>query len=394
MDLTTFTVAALLALGLLGADAVLHAGSVEVEAAIALKDEPISIDEVSLAEEFQGELDAVTRISSVVPTLEIRPRGDTGVGMALAQMLGAKKLAYAVQRQFGYGHDTIRFTLFTDSNELRGLIHGDSHVAGHVHRVMVPKPDEPLITFVHRSALWTASQLAPYSTALYLVQKHASDRDFAEAIALIDRVKALLPATPMSFDRAMFDNLLGLIALFKNDPQAAKAAFGSAMSYDLTNPVPFINAAFVDVQLGDYKTAAERMAQLVRDAPPRNRVLLATAYMTWGAALMGSKDLRDADRMLAQATAINPRSATAYALYAEAKELQGDRAAAERLGYRAGEETATFENYAEMAALYFHLAWQGDQPVTPNKFSNPTLVTLLGRVRHAEGKKTQQVRSQ
>lgn len=376
MDLTTITLAVLLALGLLGTDAVVHAGSVEIEATIAPNIETVSIDEITLADEFQDQFDSITGTASVVRPPEIRARGDTGIGMALAQAVGAKKVAYAVQRQLGYRPDTIRFTLFVEGKALRGLIHGHSHLIGNINQVMTPNPDEPLIAFVQRSALWAASQLAPYSTALYLTQKHASDRQFGDTIALINHVKAILPPTPTSLDRALFDNLLGLIALFNNDIQAAKKSFSTAMFDDLTNPVPFLNAAFVDLQLDDYQKAADRIAQLVRDAPPRDRILLGTAYMTWGAALMGLNDLHRADQMLAKATTVNPRSSTALALWAEAKELEGDTAAAERLKYRAGVESATFENYGEVAALYFHLAWQNNQPVTLNKFANPGVVTF------------------
>jgi hypothetical protein len=140
---------------------------------------------------------------------------------------------------------------------------------------------------VRRCALWSGSQLAPYSTALYLMQQHASDKDFTDVTALVEHAKGLLPPTPTSFDRALLDNLLGLVALFKNDPSAARKAFNDAMVEDPTNPVPFLNAAFTDMQFNEYQKAADRMAELVRLAPPSNKVLRATAYMTWGAARMG-----------------------------------------------------------------------------------------------------------
>jgi tetratricopeptide (TPR) repeat protein len=376
MDPTTIIIAVLLGIGLLGADAVIHTGSVEIEATIAPKIETVSIDERSLTDEFQDQFDAITSTRSVVRPPEIRARGDAGLGLALAQAVGAEKVAYALQRQFGYKPDTIRFTLFVQDGALRGLIHGHSHVIGNINRVMVPNSDEALIAFVQRCALWAASELAPYSTALYLVQKHASDKDFKDTVDLINHAKALLPPTPTSMDRALFDNLLGLIALFDNDTQGAQTAFTSAMFDDPTNPASFLNAAFVDIQRNQYQKAADRMAQLVRDAPPADKVLLGTAYMTWGAGLMGMKDLPGAERMLAKAIQVNPRSSTAFGLWAEEKEMAADHAAAERLTHKADEASATFENYGEIAALYFHLAWKDNQPITLNKFTNPAVVTF------------------
>jgi len=174
----------------------------------------------------------------------------------------------------------------------------------------------------------------------------------------------------------LLDNLLGLVALFKNDPQSARKAFGDAIAADPTNPVPFLNAGFTDLQLDEYQKAADRMAELLRLAPPSNKVLLATAYMTWGAARMALHDLSGADRMLAKATQADPDSSSAFGLWAEAKRLAGDGAAADRLDRTAREATAKLENYSEVAALYFHLAWLDNQPVTLNKFSNPTVVTF------------------
>src|SRR4029077_11580451 len=147
---------------------------------------------------------------------------------------------------------------------------------------------------------------------------------------------------PTSFDRGLLDNILGLIALFHNDPPAARKAFNDAIAADPTNAVPFLNAAFADMQFNEYQKAADRMAALVRLAPPSNKVLLATAYMTWGAARMGLHDLKGADRMLELAIQANPESSAALGLWAEAKRLAGDEAAADRLHHAALESAATF----------------------------------------------------
>jgi len=224
--------------------------------------------------------------------------------------------------------------------------------------------------------LWGGSQLAPYSTALYLINQHASDKDFTDVVALIEHAKALLPPTPTSFDRALLDNLLGLVALFGNDPPAARKAFDEAMTDDPTNPVPVLNAAFADLLFNEYQKAADRIAELLRLARPSNKVLLATAYMTWAAARMGLGDLAGADRMLAIATQTNPESSSAFGLWAEAKRLEGDDAAASRLHRTALEKTATFENYSEVAALYFRLSWRDNEPVIRNQFANPGVVTF------------------
>jgi tetratricopeptide (TPR) repeat protein len=206
------------------------------------------------------------------------------------------------------------------------------------------------------------------------MEKHSADKDFTDVVALVENAKALLPATPTSFDRGLLENILGLVALFRNEPPAARKAFDDAIAADPTNAVPFLNAAFTDMQFNEYQKAADRMAALIRLAPPSNKVLLATAYMTWGAARMGLHDLKGADRMLEMATQTNPESSAAYGLWSEAKRLEGDQAAADRLHRRAQETAASFENYSEVAALYFHLSWRDNEPVIRSEFSNPDVV--------------------
>jgi tetratricopeptide (TPR) repeat protein len=376
MDPTTLLTAVLIAVGLLGADAVVYSGSVIVDVAPPPKIESISVDKATLAAQFEDKLNDIVRTSSVVRPVEIRPSSEQGLGMALAEAAGVQSVATALEGSIGYNPDRLRFALYTDGDQLRGLVSGSSHLSTTFQNVMTPSKGEPLLTFVQRCALWGASQLAPYSTTLYLLEQHASDQDFTDVVALSEHSKALLPATPRSFDRALFDNVLGLVALFKNDKQGARDAFDRAMRSDPTNPVPFLNAAFTDLEFDENQRAADRMSQLIRLAPPENKELLATAYFTWGAALMGLKDIKGANQMLAAAVKTNPHSATALHLWSEAKELEGDKAASERLAQKAMEQTATFENYAEVAALYFHLSWDNNAPVTRSQFANPGVVTF------------------
>ena len=208
MDLTTFAVAVLLALGLLTTDTVVNSGSVLVEVAIAPKIGNVSIDEPTLASVFQNQLDTVVETYSVAPTIarpEIRSRREQGVGMALAEAVNAQNLAYALQRQLGYKPDTIRFTLFLQDGAMRGYLSVQSQRVGNSDRVMTPDRGETVIAFTQRCALWAASRLAPYASALHLLETHAADGNFTEVLALAERAKAALPPTPTSFDRSLFD---------------------------------------------------------------------------------------------------------------------------------------------------------------------------------------------
>jgi tetratricopeptide (TPR) repeat protein len=376
MDLTTLLGAIVLALGLIGADTIRHAGSIVVEVSPIPQISGEVIDHATLETEFDEQLYAIAGVASVIEPPEIRTSQDQGLGMALAQAANAKEFAYALQTAVGYAPDRLRLSLYLEHGELRGLVAGRTHSVGTFRQAIAPYKDEHILAFVRRCAVWSASQIAPYATALYLMQKHSSDKDFTDVLALIDHAKAQLPPTPVSFDRAAFDNLLGIVLLFQNKAAEAQDAFDRAIDEYPANPVSAINAAFADLQLDKNQQADDRMRQFVTEKPPENKILLATAYMTWAAAEMGLHHLDEADRLLALAVQTNPINSSAYELWAELKELEGDHPAAERNRHQAALNSATFENYGEIATLYFHLSWKNNEAVTLSRFANPNVVSF------------------
>ena len=376
MDFTTIAGALLVALGILGADAVMNANSVMVEVVAPAKIDNIIIDRDTLEDEFEDKLFAIGRTASIVEPPEIHASNDQGLGVALAKELKLQDVAYALQSELGFKKDRLRLALYVEDGRLRGLVSGQSAKVGSFRQVLVPAKDETVLAFVHRCALWGASQISPYTTALYLLQEHAADGDFTDVAALVQQSKAKLPATLLSYDRSAFDNLLGIVALFKNDAKGADSMFKQAVVDYPANSVAVLNAAFAEVQVDDYKTAADRMQRLVSEAPPKNKVLLGTAYSTWAAAMMGLHDLGRADQLLQQATSINPDGSIGWSLLSEVMELKGDKQAATAYRERQQSEEATFENYAEVAALYFQLSWKNDEPIMRSNFANPGIVTF------------------
>jgi tetratricopeptide (TPR) repeat protein len=374
MDLTTLATALLLALGLLGTEAVIHANSVVLEVTAPPKSDKLNIDATTIEDEFGDELFAIARVESVVEPPEILASRDQGIGMALAREAKLQELAYSLRGELGYKPDKLRLALFVEDGSLRGLVSGSSRRVGSFRHLLVPAKDEPILAFVHRCSRWGASQLAPYATSLYLLQKHSADGDFTDPVALIEQAKAKLPPSPVHFDLSAFDNLLGIIALFKNDPKGAHALFETAIEEYPANAVAVLNAAFTELQLDEDPKAAERMRQLLATAPPKNKVLLSTAYFTWAAAEMAKHDLVRADQLLAKAYQAAPESNTAIDLWADLKEMEGDKVAAAELRRQASVATITFENYAEVAALYFQLAWRDNQAVSRARFGNPSIV--------------------
>lgn len=377
MDLTTLSLVVMLALGALGADTVWHPTEVILQTSSAGKLDKVTIDDAMMGNIVRREIDRI----SATPTLAGTPRVELGkqggIGMAIASAANLQSIAYALQNEAGFQPDQINLTLFSEDGTPKVLVTGSGRQRiGSFEQLVEQQKGETVIALLHRAALVGMSRIDPYLTALSLMHRHASDQDFSDAETLITFAKSQIPPTPVSPERSVFENLQGILALFRGKKDDAHTWFRDAAASNPDNPVAVLNLAFADLQLGHYQETAERMERLLRRPPLINRILIGTGYVTWGAALLALHDINGADLALKKATDANPGSSIAWDMWSQAKLLKGDEAQAEKLHERALAAAGNFENYAEVAVLYFRLAWHENQPVTLSRFLNPTNVSV------------------
>ncbi|MEJ0019334.1 MAG: tetratricopeptide repeat protein [Acetobacteraceae bacterium] len=375
MDLTTLGMGIMLALAALGFDTVWHPTQVILEASVARKFDKIAIDDAMVDGILRSEVERV----AATPTLMGKPRIELGhqggIGMALVTAAKLQSVAYALQSEVGFRPDQIRVALFSEGEVVKVLVtgtgtgSGSQRIAAFEQQVELQK-GETVVQLLHRAALVGMARIDPYLTALSLMQRHASDQDFTDAEALITVAKSRLPPTPLSRERSLFENLQGILALFRGNRQDAHTWFRLAIASSPDNTAAVLNLAFAELQLGRFREAADRMELLLSETPSTDKTLLGTGYVTWGAALLGLRDTNGADGLLAKAIAVNPSSAVAWDIWSEVKRAKGEPARADRLRQQALSVADGFENYAEVAALYFRLAWRDEQPVVRSQFVN------------------------
>jgi tetratricopeptide (TPR) repeat protein len=376
MDLTTLGAVLLFALGLLGADTVMHSGSINMEIVPGVVD-GVSLDKTTVEHVIVDEIARVGRIGSIMQAPQVRMGNDKGVGMALAEAANVKAVAFALQRQFGYDPDRLRFALYSEGGVRKALITGTSNrMSLAFEDIVIQKQGESYLDMLKRSALVGISRMDPYFATLFLITTHQESGTFNEAIELARHSIADLPATTVNPGRSAFQNLLGIVNLFEQKPAEAKRDFEAAIASNPANAVAQINGAFADLILNEYSRAAARMNALLTRNPPSNNVLRSTAYATWGAALLGMRRADEADRMMERAVDANPTAAAVLTVWADVKEQLGYPDDAVDLRRRAFDSSAVFENYAEVAALYFKLPWREDEPVTRSRFGNPNVVSF------------------
>jgi tetratricopeptide (TPR) repeat protein len=375
MDLTTLTFAVMLAISALGLDTIWHHGDVMLASSAAGKLDKSSLDVTVMSLILQDEVNRISATPSVVARPRIRTN-DAGIGMAIATAANMQSLVYALQGQVGFQPDKISLALFSENGAAKVLISGSGNSRPSVtfEQVVTQQKDEAIEDLVHRAALVGLARIDPYITALNLMRRHEFDKNFADVLGLIEFTKSLLPPTPNNTDRSLLENLQGIVALFGGDSAIAHAWFQQAIESSPDNVIGLLNLAFADLQIAHYQPATDRMRDLVTLHRPADPVVLCTAYATWAAARLGDHDINGADELMALAIEANPGSAMAYNLWSDVKREKGDPEAAERLRAKALRASASFENYAEVAALYFQLAWRDHQAVTTSQFRNPVVV--------------------
>jgi len=387
MDLTTLTYLLMLVVGFLSVDAAMHPPDAILEAEAIGTFEKTTLTAALVDDVLNQEVQRISATPSVMTRPVIRVGRLQGLAMSVAEALKMQSVAYALQAQLGYRPDQIKLSLFGEAGAAKILVTGTGHqrMASFQQQVTL-EPGETIVDLVRRATVIGMAHIDPYITALNEMQTHADDKNFAHAEAIVRFALAALPPTPESFERSLLENLNGLMALFRNDAKAAhewlERAEASCPDNTLADAVTSVNTAFADLQLDHDAEAVRHMEWLLREKPPADKVLLSTAYMTMAAGQLGVHDVDGADLSIAKAIEAYPEASSAYDLWADIKREKGDEAQAARLHRKALENSVSFENYGEIAALYFRMAWRENQPVMRSPFSNPDLGGLQGAGRN------------
>jgi tetratricopeptide (TPR) repeat protein len=379
MDLTTLASIMGFLIAVLGIDTYFHPKDVILETVVVSRSEDGALNVDMLRDILKDE---VERISST-PTISTKPAisvgQPTGLAVSIAESLHVPAIAYALQSQFSNQPAMIKLSMFMEGTKVKILVSGSGQWRSDPFRQEVTQePGESVTSVARRAAIVAMAQVDPYSTALNLMQRHATDLEFGDSESVIGFALARMPPRPIHPERALFENLQGMIALFRRDLPTALALFQKAAASNPDNAVPTMNAAFVKMALDKDQEAIDDIEAMLRRKPPTDRILLATAYLTLGAGWIGLDIFDAAERAVVRSIELHGTSSTAYELWSEIRRDQGDLDGARIRHEQALAVSGFFENYGELAALYFRMAWRDGEPVMRSPFTNPSTVTVRG----------------
>jgi len=373
MDLTSIAAGIAMLFGLLTADAVVSAETVDVNISV-----PASVANTGYSEDvaeriFTHEFVAMNQTRSLLRPPVLRPARQPTIAGVIASSLRLDNLKPALQELLGMERMRIAGAIIAGApgEGQRLLINSSSAYSGAFSLDLSERGETDRL--LRRAALETMERVQPYRAALFHFGQitQAGGNDYSAVVQLAERELSRPRRAELLEEHSFLENLLGIVALLNNDLDEAERRFRLSFSWSPGFAVGRINLAFVHVQRDRYQDAIDIVKPLLPSSLGRRLPLLSarfgplneTLQTTLGVALWAQGDLDGAEAAFSRATREYPSSAGAYFYWAQLLRERGDTVRAAEKAEVARLNALTFENYPEVANLYFWMSPRDNQPL-------------------------------
>jgi tetratricopeptide (TPR) repeat protein len=364
IDLTSLVYALILGFGIFGLDAAWNANTVKTEFTVADSIGANGVKAEFATTVFQRELQEVFATESLVKAPAIRSTFDKTFVTILAESIGVKDATAAFQDLFGLDPVGIKATLTTEGKRTRLEVIGEAGVRGTFYLSLEGEEGETTVALIRRGAVEAALRLDPYHTALYYLDPLSGEPDVERAKRILDETIETLAGMPVSPYRARFRNLRGIVALLEGDKNGAATLFEQAIADNPTMVASHLNLAFTRVEQDRYSDAG-MIVRHVLDTRRRGMkpALLASAHTILGVVAWSQKQYSSAERSFAAAAEHQPTVSDAYIYWGRMLKEIGQAARAREITRKGEANLPLFENYPEIALLYFWLSEKDNMPL-------------------------------
>lgn len=364
MDPTSIAMALVLAFGLLGADAALNANTLGVQINVPSELGSRGVTRQIAEEVFSNEVSRMAQTPSLLAPLEVRSSSERTIIGVIAKSLNLDDITFALQKAVGLNPMRLTGTVMPVDAHTRFVMTAASSATGSF-MVDIKNADADYVDLLRRAAQLTIERVSPYRAALYHFYEAAKspNPDFSRTEIIAQRDLEERPRADTVERRAFFHNLLGIVALMRGDDKA-EDHFRAAVEQLPTLAAAHLNLAFIDIYKDRYEAAIQRVKPILQPKPmTKVPQLLTSAYTTWGVAAWALGRHDEAEAMFARAVEAYWGTSAAYD-YWGAMLIQLGRTkegeAKKRLGIA---NLPFFENFPEVAMLYFDLDPQDDSPL-------------------------------
>ena len=371
MDPVSIAMAAAMVFGLLSADAVVSANTVTVNVSV-----PPAVASTGLSQDvaervFTSEIWRMSQARSLLSPASVRSSRDPTIVGVVANALKLDGFTAALQDLFGLERPRVNASIiYQDANRSRLLISG---ITGQTTNFSLQLDGEAgAEALLRRGATETMEQFEPYRSALYYFEQslNARSNDFSRTKAVAERELARVPSAETIVRRAFLENLLGVVALMENDKAGAARRFRNSFTTHPIFHVGRLNLGFVLIELDRYQEAIDLLTPLTRVTLSPSAAmsgafapLFEALHSTIGVARWGLGDLDGAELSFRDAVRAFPETEAAYTYWARLLRDRGRTAEAEEKEAIARVNALTFDNYPEVANLFFWMNHKDNQPL-------------------------------
>lgn len=357
-------IALLGSLALIAADAVLNADDIRVSVTVSNRVSTEGFTQHVVEEFFLYDINQIARTTSLVQPPVIHTSGSKTIVAVIADALSLNNFTTAVQATLGIEMAQVTATLSSEQGRTGFVLVGSSP-SGEVFDFTLQGDDASIRELLRKAALRTMQHIDPYQTFLYRI---GNNPDAEERGRIIKGLEAAIENTDLPRDRqrrGLLRNLTGIVHLLDGDLEDAERDFLRTIRTDPTLAVGYNNLAFVQLQRDRFAEAIATVLRALEPEPATSRpALLASLHSVWGVAAWGMGDTATAEEKLRVAIEYSPLSPGPHMYLAGMLERMGrhEEAARERaLGHA---DLAYFQEYPEIANLYFWMSPDRNVPLT------------------------------
>ena len=371
MDPTSLIVATGMIFGLLTADAAVSSNSLAVSVSV-----PPAIAQTGFTAEvaeraFTSEFARMGQARSLLQAPSVRSAREPTIVGVIAKALKLDDFTSALQDLLGLDNPRVHFAVVVPApNRTLLLVNLVSRRSGPLSVQM--QSDGGLEPLLRTGALQAMEHFEPYRSSLFHFEQAllSTTPDFSRVKAVGQRELARPQRAETLVQNSYIGNLLGIVALMETDRAAAERYFRESFRLNPDFNVGKLNLAFALIELDRYREALDLLTPLVSvplipdiTLPGRTAPLKEALHSTIGIARWGLGDLDGAEESFRTAVRAFPDSEAAHTYWARLLRERGRIADALALEDIARVNALTFDNYPEVANLFFWMNPKDNQPL-------------------------------
>jgi len=363
MDLVTLATLFGLGLGLIGIDAVTNIHTFSISLNVPSELEKRGFTQAVAEDIFINEVERIMEVPSFIVHPEVRSVAKESVVGAVAKSLQLEDVTIAIQRAIGLDPVHLNGAILPEEDGPRLYLTASAGSSRAYHLDHKGKKDD-YVGLLHSGARLVMERAGPYRSALYnFVEDSKRDGDYTTAERIAKQELAREPRADTRERRAFMTNLLGMIALMRNDVPGGEARFREVIEMERRLAIGYLNLAFVQLHRGQNEEAIATARRVhegrLTDAP---QLLTAAAVMRGLASYsLGRHD--EAAHRFHHALREDRHGSTIYEYWALMLQEMGRNEEAAIRRDQAVANRQVVDSYPEIAALYFYLDRNATTPL-------------------------------